>query len=156
MDYNTPMRILNIFLITWLLVACSDQDDQIKNSIKLKDVDAGDDLQLLRKDFQERVFNPHPDVYVVVGYGLANSILIKGEDEDLIIDTMGGIETAERIIQEFEKVSSNTKKVIAYTHFHADHILGAQAFTEKYDVNKSVAFSSWYVNKSLFRKVWKI
>ena len=130
------MRIINVTLLICLLVACSDQSDQIENSIKLKDVDAGEDLQLLRKDFQEQVLNPHPDVYVVVGYGLANSILLKGKDEDLIIDTMGGIETAERIIEEFEKVSSNTKKTIAYTHFHADHILGAQAFTEKYDIDK--------------------
>ena len=55
---------------------------------------------------------------------------------------MGGIETAERIIEEFEKVSSNTKKTIAYTHFHADHILGAQAFTEKYDVDKIISHRS--------------
>ena len=142
MDYNTLMRILNVTLLICLLVACSDHSDQIEDSIKLKDVDAGEDLQLLRKDFQEQVLNPHPDVYVVVGYGLANSILIKGKDEDLIIDTMGGIETAERIIEEFEKVSSNTKKTIAYTHFHADHILGAQAFTEKYDVDKIISHRS--------------
>ena len=56
MDYNTLMRILNFTLIICLLVACSDQSDQIENSIKLKDVDAGEDLQLLRKDFQRKHF----------------------------------------------------------------------------------------------------
>ena len=85
---------------------------KLKDSIKLKDVDAGEDLQLLRKDFQEQVLNPHPDVYVVVGYGLANSILIKGKDEDLIIDTMGGIRKPRESSKNLKKYPAIQKKLL--------------------------------------------
>ena len=83
------MRILNFTLIICLLVACSDQSDQIENSIKLKDVDAGEDLQLLRKDFQEQVLNPHPDVYVVVGGGHTATLIMNRN----LNDKMGHLST---------------------------------------------------------------
>ena len=69
---------------------------------------------------------------VAVGYGLANSIMVIGEKENFVIDTMGGIETAEKIINDFTSYSDNPISTIVYTHFHADHTLGAQAFLDRY------------------------
>ena len=133
------MKKISLLILTFLLASCSDTNEPKAVSVKLNENDAGDDLKLLRKDFQEQVLNPYPDVFVVVGFGLANSILIKGDKEDIIIDTMGGIETAERVIKEFNEVSENTKKTVIYTHFHADHTLGARAFTSNFDVTNVVS-----------------
>ena len=126
----------------FLLSACSEIDQDQNSEIKLKEGNVNEDLDLLRKDFEEQIVNPAPNVHVAVGFGLANSILIKGEGEDIIIDTMGGIETAQRIINEFEKISLNQNKTVVYTHFHADHILGAQAFTDNYNVERIVSHRS--------------
>ena len=126
----------------FLLSACSEIDQDQNSEIKLKEGNVNEDLDLLRKDFEEQIVNPAPNVHVAVGFGLANSILIKGEGEDIIIDTMGGIETAQRIINEFEKKSLNQNKTVVYTHFHADHILGAQAFTDNYNVERIVSHRS--------------
>lgn len=126
----------------FLLSACSEIDQDQNSEIKLKEGNINEDLDLLRKDFEEQIVNPAPNVHVAVGFGLANSILIKGEGEDIIIDTMGGIETAQRIINEFEKISLNQNKTVVYTHFHADHILGAQAFTDNYNVERIVSHRS--------------
>ena len=126
----------------FLLSSCSEIDQDQNSEIKLKEGNVNEDLDLLRKDFEEQIVNPAPNVHVAVGFGLANSILIKGEGEDIIIDTMGGIETAQRIINEFEKKSLNQNKTVVYTHFHADHILGAQAFTDNYNVERIVSHRS--------------
>ena len=136
------MRIFQIYIILFLLSSCSEIDQDQNSEIKLKEGNVNEDLDLLRKDFEEQIVNPAPNVHVAVGFGLANSILIKGEGEDIIIDTMGGIETAQRIINEFEKISLNQNKTVVYTHFHADHILGAQAFTDNYNVERIVSHRS--------------
>ena len=95
-------------------------------------VDDNDDLKALSEEFSENIYQPHENIVVAVGYGLANSILIIGEDEDFVIDTMGGMETAERILNDFTSYSDNPVTTIAYTHFHADHTLGAQVFLDRY------------------------
>ncbi len=136
------MRIFQIYIILFLLSSCSEIDQDQNSEIKLKEGNVNEDLDLLRKDFEEQIVNPAPNVHVAVGFGLANSILIKGEGEDIIIDTMGGIETAQRIINEFKKISLNQNKTVVYTHFHADHILGAQAFTDNYNVERIVSHRS--------------
>ncbi|MAV84119.1 MAG: hypothetical protein CMQ82_04580 [Gammaproteobacteria bacterium] len=136
------MRIFQIYIMLFLLSSCSEIDQDQNSEIKLKEGNVNEDLDLLRKDFEEQIVNPAPNVHVAVGFGLANSILIKGEGEDIIIDTMGGIETAQRIINEFKKISLNQNKTVVYTHFHADHILGAQAFTDNYNVERIVSHRS--------------
>ena len=85
------MKKISLLILTFLLASCSDTNEPKAVSVKLNENDAGDDLKLLRKDFQEQVLNPYPDVFVVVGFGLANSILIKGDKEDIIIESVDTI-----------------------------------------------------------------
>lgn len=66
-------------------------------------------------------------VHVAIGFALANSILLEGPDGLIIVDTTETIAAAEKIYQEFRKISpSKPIKAIMYTHNHADHTFGAQ------------------------------
>jgi alkyl sulfatase BDS1-like metallo-beta-lactamase superfamily hydrolase len=67
-------------------------------------------------------------VYAAIGYGLANSIMIDGPDGLIIVDTMTTVEEGKAVLQAFRTVSNKPVKAVIYTHNHADHVFGAQAF----------------------------
>lgn len=72
-----------------------------------------------------------PGIHCAVGYGLANSMLIEGDDGNIIIDTLESRESAEELKKDFKLISSKPIVGIIYTHNHADHIFGAQVFAEE-------------------------
>tara|TARA_B100002019_G_scaffold291573_1_gene312123 strand:- start:987 stop:2672 length:1686 start_codon:yes stop_codon:yes gene_type:complete len=113
-------------------MSCSNEEIPLISQDEIRLRDNNEDLKNLSLEFAENIYQPHPDIVVAVGYGLANSIMIIGEKENFVIDTMGGIETAEKIINDFTSYSDNPISTIVYTHFHADHTLGAQAFLDRY------------------------
>jgi alkyl sulfatase BDS1-like metallo-beta-lactamase superfamily hydrolase len=67
-------------------------------------------------------------VWVAIGFGLANSILLEGSDGLIVVDTMTTREEAAAVLAEFRKISAKPIKAIVYTHNHADHIFGADVF----------------------------
>ena len=71
------------------------------------------------------------NVYVAVGYGLANSIMIEGTDSVIIIDAMESNQTAQLVKDEFLKITKKPVKAIIYTHNHGDHVFGAVALAGK-------------------------
>jgi alkyl sulfatase BDS1-like metallo-beta-lactamase superfamily hydrolase len=77
-------------------------------------------------EFEKGVIEVTEGVYVAVGYALANSILIEGDDGIIIVDTTENPVAAKEIMVEFRKITDKPVKAIIYTHFHADHILGAR------------------------------
>jgi len=72
-----------------------------------------------------------PGIHCAVGYGLANSILIEGNDGNIIIDTLESRESAIELKKDFQIISSKPIIAIIYTHNHADHVFGAQVFAEE-------------------------
>jgi len=68
------------------------------------------------------------NIYVAIGFGLANSIMIEGKDGLIIVDTMENKEVAANVLSEFRKITQKPIKAIIYTHNHPDHILGAEVF----------------------------
>lgn len=80
------------------------------------------------EEFREEVIEVTEGVHVAVGFGIANSILIEGEDGLIIVDTMESLEAAGRIAERFRAISDKPVKALVYTHSHPDHILGAGAF----------------------------
>ena len=70
-------------------------------------------------------------VWVAVGYDLANSIMIEGDDGIIIVDAASTVEAAKLIIDEFRKITDKPVKAIIYTHGHLDHVNGAQAFVDE-------------------------
>ena len=68
------------------------------------------------------------NIYVAIGFGLANSIMIEGKDGLIIVDTMESREAATNVLSEFRKITQKPIRAIIYTHNHADHIFGAEVF----------------------------
>jgi alkyl sulfatase BDS1-like metallo-beta-lactamase superfamily hydrolase len=84
------------------------------------------DLAAHTKEFRQEVIKVTEGVYVAVGFGLANSVLLEGEDGVVIVDTMESAEAAEPVKAAFSRITKKPVKAIIYTHFHADHVFGAR------------------------------
>jgi len=127
-------------LLMILLSSCADNtnNSQQKNE-EVSAPDQNDDLKYLAQDFREKIYTPHENIKVAVGYGLANSILVLGKSQSLVVDTMGGIETASRVIADLDIPSDKPVTTLAYTHFHADHTLGAQAFVDQFSIENVIS-----------------
>lgn len=84
------------------------------------------------EEFTQTIYNVTDGVYVAVGYGLANAIMIEGEDGVVIIDTMESRESAEPVKRAFDEIAKGKPtKAIIYTHNHPDHTFGAKVFAGK-------------------------
>ena len=90
-------------------------------------------------------------VYSAVGYDLANSIMIEGDDGIIIVDTMSTYEDAKEVITEFRKITDKPVKAIIYTHGHLDHVHGTGAFLEEGEDIEIYAHEShvdFYINEN--------
>ncbi|MEM7118429.1 MAG: alkyl sulfatase dimerization domain-containing protein [Chloroflexota bacterium] len=80
-------------------------------------------------EFRKEIIEVVGGVHVAVGYGLANSILIEGEDGVIVVDTLGSKESAEILAADFAKIwGEQPIAAVIFTHNHADHVLGAGVF----------------------------
>lgn len=93
------------------------------SSASAQDADAR--LAIHTAEFKKEVIEVTDGVHVAIGFGLANSILIEGEDGVIIVDTMESVEAAGPVRKAFRKITDKPVKAIIYTHNHADHIFGA-------------------------------
>ena len=89
------------------------------------DVGSNPDLAAQSSQFKQEVINVVEGVYVAIGYGLANSVLLEGDDGVVIIDTMESAEAAREVKEAFNAITSKPVRAIIYTHFHSDHTQGA-------------------------------
>src|SRR5258705_13440887 len=71
----------------------------------------------------------------------ANSVIVEGEHEVMLVDAQLTKTNAEKVLQEIKK----TKKplsIIYITHEHADHFLGLEVFKEAYPRVRIIANSA--------------
>lgn len=54
-------------------------------------------LERLNEEFQRKVYTVADGVYQAVGFGIANSIMVEGDDCVFIVDVMGSMETAQAV-----------------------------------------------------------
>ncbi len=107
-----------------LLTAC---DEAAKPEIKVT-TPPNEKLKAHSAEFKKQIIKVTDNIHVAVGYGLANSILIEGDDGVIIVDTMEGIKTASEVKAEFDRITDKPVKALIFTHNHSDHILGAGVF----------------------------
>lgn len=104
-----------------ILMSCSEAEPPAK-----MEVGADPDLDAHTAEFKKEVIKVTDGVYVDVVFGLANSILLEGDDGVVIVDTMESAEAALPVKAAFNKITAKPLKAIIYTHYHADHSNGAK------------------------------
>lgn len=85
-------------------------------------------------EFEKRVYKVTDGVYSAVGFALANSILIEGDDGVVVVDVTESVETASEILAEFRKITDKPIKALVYTHNHGDHVFGGPGFVPSGEV----------------------
>jgi alkyl sulfatase BDS1-like metallo-beta-lactamase superfamily hydrolase len=130
--YNVYLSMLKKSFIPILffifVIGCSKQEEKIQ--LPARDFD--EKIQIVDEfHVEEGIYQVVDNVYVAIGYALANSILIVGDGGNIIIDTTESHDTAHKIFEEFQKISDQPIKAIFYTHSHPDHWRGAEAFFQE-------------------------
>ena len=94
------MRIL-LYLLLVLIISCNDnaQSNSENSAPFSEDIHIDDDFY-----FEKGIYQVVDNVYVAIGYGLANSVLIVGETGNIIIDTTEDPELGKQINNEFKKI----------------------------------------------------
>jgi alkyl sulfatase BDS1-like metallo-beta-lactamase superfamily hydrolase len=106
-----------------VLAGCAEKQPAVEPGAAAKE------LAEHTKEFKKDVIKVTEGVYVAIGYGLANSVLLEGRDGVVIVDTMESYETGQEVKRAFDAITRKPVRALIYTHFHADHIFGAQVFT---------------------------
>lgn len=88
------------------------------------------DLEAIRAEFRQEVVRVTEGVYVAVGFGLANCILLEGDDGVVIVDAMESRSRAEAVRDAFREITRKPVRALILTHNHADHVFGGLVFTE--------------------------
>ena len=115
-----------ILVCLFFLISCSDQNQSNET------LDSEQGLSQKHKyEFRKELIEVTDDIYVGIGYGIANSIMIETENNLVIVDTLGSTESAEVIYKDFRKISEKPIIAIIYTHNHLDHLGGATVFFEE-------------------------
>jgi len=113
-------RLLCSSISIIVVVACQ----QYQPPVQLE-VESHPDLAAHSAEFKQEVIKVTDGVYVAIGFGLANAVLLVGNDGVVIVDAMESVEAALPVKEAFSKITSKPVKGIIYTHFHPDHIGGA-------------------------------
>ncbi len=90
-------------------------------------------LRELNKNFDRRIVRVSESVYSAIGYGQSVFSMIVGSNGLVMIDAGQNPEMSSEALAEFRKYSSLPVKAIIYTHGHADHTGGTQAFAKPGD-----------------------
>ncbi|MEE4263152.1 MAG: alkyl sulfatase dimerization domain-containing protein, partial [Desulfobacteraceae bacterium] len=126
-----------------LLAACAEK----KTPAPLY-IGSNPDLAAHTAEFSQEVIEVTDGVYVAIGFGLANCILLEGDDGVVIVDAMESVEAAVPVKEAFSKITAKPVKAIIYTHYHPDHTNGAavMAGDDNPDIYSHAA-TSYYMDR---------
>lgn len=116
--------------LLFALIACNSD----KNVAQFETLTSPEGLVKHGEKFKQEIITVVPGVHVAVGYGLANSILLEGEESCVLVDALESFEAAEALKADFEKLTAKPIEAIVYTHNHADHTFGADIFAAGRDI----------------------
>lgn len=105
------------------LPGCSTNEAPVQAGARAKDLAAH------TAEFRQEIIKVTDGVYVAVGYGLANSILLVGKDGTVVVDVMESRDAAVPVKKAFDRISKKPLKAVIFTHFHTDHVSGTDVFT---------------------------
>ncbi|CAF4526977.1 unnamed protein product [Rotaria sp. Silwood2] len=99
--------------------------NQSENVIK-----APEGLLKQSEKFHKQILIVVPEIHCAIGYSLANCMLIEENHGNILIDTLESRESAREVKEDLRQISSKAIVAIIYTHYHADHVFGADVFAE--------------------------
>jgi len=136
----SPLRYLALMTCGYFLTACGGESE---TAVSYAPQAGSAELEAHSAEFERGVIQVTDGVYVAVGYALANTIMIEGDDGVIIVDTTESMATARKVKAEFDKITDKPVKAIIYTHNHTDHIFGAKVFAANGDVPVYAHESTW-------------
>lgn len=114
-------RAIGILFLLALIFGCGQKKDQFA----IPTLTTPEDLAAHSLEFEKQVISVTENVHVAIGYGLANSIMIEGENGRIIIDAMSTVKEGKEVRAAFDQLSDKPVTAIIYTHNHTDHVFGA-------------------------------
>jgi len=125
MEPGRYSKTIILFLFLWLSSASAFEPEAVGANPDLVALNAG--------WFPPTVYDVTDGVYVAVGYGRANPVLIEGDDGLIVIDPGESTTSAEMVKAAYNEhlddiFSRKPVKAIIYTHHHDCHINGASVF----------------------------
>ncbi len=121
------IRLAGLLLVMGIyLFACRDQAERAC----FENIRTPEELKTHSLEFKKRVETVTDGVHVAIGYGLANSVLLEGDDGVIVVDTLESVETASEVRQAFLKITKKSVRAVILTHNHADHVFGASVFAD--------------------------
>ena len=147
-EFSQKIKLITVVFIFSILFSCKKEKEKV---VFEKPVTSVEELIKHSEEFNKpEIINVTEGVYVAVGYGLANSILIEGENGNIIVDCMESNEAAEKVKEAFNKINDKRTAAIIYTHNHGDHIFGAgvMAGSDKPDIY-SHELTNYYIDRLL-------
>ncbi len=115
-----------LIVIAVLLPACKERPDKAS----FEQIETVESLKKHSLEFEKRVERVTDGVYVAIGFGLANSVMIEGNTGVIIVDTLESMETAAEVRSAFAEITEKPIRAVILTHNHADHVFGASVFVD--------------------------
>src|SRR5262249_55208088 len=81
--------------------------------------------------YEKRVERVNDRVYVAIGYGLANTVMVVGDGGIVVIDVMESIESAAAGREALREHCDLPVKALVYTHGHPDPVWGGRAWVSE-------------------------
>lgn len=126
--YSPIIKALMLLSAIIFLQACQNPPEKSVPQEQEKEHPNITKLKAQSAEFTPEIIRLNESVYVAVGYDGSNASMIVGEDGVVIIDALRALGAAEKVAQEFNKISSKPVKALIYTHGHLDHTGGSSAF----------------------------
>ncbi len=121
-------KFLTVFLILTVVSGCSDSENK---KIDIPITSEVENLISHSEEFEQKILSydtPGGKIHFAIGFGIANSIMVEGDDGNIIIDAADSMYEADKIYNLFKQKNSNPIKAIIYTHNHGDHTFGTQYY----------------------------
>jgi len=121
-------KFFKIFLILVVVTGCSNSDSK---KIDIPYSSEVEDLISHSEEFEQKVLSydtPGGLIHFAIGFGIAKTIMVEGNDGNIIIDAADSMYEAEKVYNLFKQKNSNPIKAIIYTHNHGDHTFGTQYY----------------------------